>query len=196
MYPLAKTANRERTCRWTSASTSPGANHYESGPARATASCAESGLGAAWYGNGDITCDRNLWSIMRLCARNVPTRLATGAFVLHSGLEKWSGSEQQAQGVHGMASGAFPFLTKVAPPTFLKALSVAEIGVGAGLLVPLVPNRLAGAALAAFSGGLLAMYLRTPALHKPGSVWPTPNGIAVSKDVWMFGIGLGLLADG
>jgi uncharacterized membrane protein YphA (DoxX/SURF4 family) len=132
---------------------------------------------------------------MRLSARNVPTRLATGAFVLHSGLEKWSGSEQQAQGVHGMAAGAFPFLTKVAPPTFLKALSVAEIGVGAGLLVPLVPNRLAGAALAAFSGGLLAMYLRTPALHKPGSVWPTPNGIAVSKDVWMFGIGLGLLAD-
>ena len=39
------------------------------------------------------------------------------------------------------------------------------------------------------------MYLRTPALHKPGSVWPTQQGIAVSKDVWMFAIGTGLLID-
>jgi hypothetical protein len=39
------------------------------------------------------------------------------------------------------------------------------------------------------------MYLRTPALHKPHSVWPTPAGIGISKDVWMLGIGLSLLAD-
>jgi hypothetical protein len=39
------------------------------------------------------------------------------------------------------------------------------------------------------------MYLRTPALHKPRSVWPTPAGIGISKDVWMLGIGLSLLAD-
>ena len=39
------------------------------------------------------------------------------------------------------------------------------------------------------------MYLRTPARHKPGSVWPSPAGAGVSKDVWMPGIGLGLLAD-
>jgi hypothetical protein len=38
------------------------------------------------------------------------------------------------------------------------------------------------------------MYLRTPALHKPGSVWPTQAGTAVGKDVWMLGIGLGLVA--
>ena len=31
--------------------------------------------------------------------------------------------------------------------------------------------------------------------RKAGSVWPTPQGMAVSKDVWMLGIGLGLLAD-
>jgi len=30
-------------------------------------------------------------------------------------------------------------------------------------------------------------------MHKPGSVWPSPAGIGVSKDVWMLGIGLGLL---
>ena len=54
---------------------------------------------------------------------------------------------------------------------------------------------LAGATLSAFAGALTTMYLRTPAMHKPQSVWPTPAGIAVSKDVWMLGIGLGLLAD-
>ena len=77
-----------------------------------------------------------------------------------------------------------------------KALAVVEIGLGAALLTPVVPNRLAGAALSAFSGGLVTMYLRTPAMHKPNSVWPTPAGTAVSKDVWMLGIGLGLLAEG
>jgi hypothetical protein len=40
------------------------------------------------------------------------------------------------------------------------------------------------------------MYLRTDGLHKPGSIWPTAQWTAVSKDVWMLGIGLGLLADG
>jgi uncharacterized membrane protein YphA (DoxX/SURF4 family) len=134
--------------------------------------------------------------VMRLCARDVPTRVATGAYILHSGWEKWHGSEDQAQGVHGMASGAFPFLRKVKPTTFLRALAAAEIGIGTTLLAPVVPNRLAGAGLTAFSGGLLAMYLRTPALHKPGSIWPTPTGIAVSKDAWMLGIGLGLLTIG
>ena len=94
-----------------------------------------------------------------------------------------------------MAAGAFPPFAKVSPPTFLKALAFAEIGIGAVLLTPAIPNRLAGAALSAFSGGLMAMYLRTPALRKPHSVWPAPAGIGVSKDVWMLGIGLGLLAD-
>ena len=51
-------------------------------------------------------------------------------------------------------------------------------------------------ALTGFAGSLMAMYLRTPALHKAGSVWPTQAGTGVSKDVWMLGIGLGLLADG
>ena len=54
---------------------------------------------------------------------------------------------------------------------------------------------MAGAALTGFSGSLLTMYLRTPALHKPGNVWPTQAGTGISKDVWMLGIGLGLMAD-
>ena len=132
---------------------------------------------------------------MFLHLRNIPTRLATGGYMLHSGLEKWDGGEEQAKGMHAMAAGAFPFLAKVPPATFLKALSAAEIGLGAALLTPIVPNRLAGAALSAYAAGLVTLYLRTPSLHKPGSFWPTQAGIAVSKDVWMLGIGLGLLAD-
>jgi hypothetical protein len=121
--------------------------------------------------------------------------LSTGAFILHSGLGKWSGSEEQAKGVHGMAAGAFPFLEKIPAATFLKALAVAEMATGAALLTPVVSNRLAGVALTGFAGGLVGMYLRTPALHEPGSVWPTHAGMAVSKDVWMLGIGLSLLTD-
>jgi len=133
---------------------------------------------------------------MFLHLRNIPPRLATGGYILHTGLEKWNGTEERAKGVHAMAAGAFPFLAKVPPATFLKALSAAEVGVGAALLIPVVPNKVAGAALTAFAGGLVTMYLRTPSLHQEGSVWPTQAGTGVSKDVWMLGIGLGLLADG
>jgi uncharacterized membrane protein YphA (DoxX/SURF4 family) len=132
----------------------------------------------------------------RLAARDVPPRLATGAFILHAGLGKWRGTPETAAGVHGMAAGAFPFLRDIPPEKFLRMLAAAEIATGTALLTPLLPNKLAGAALTAFSGSLLTMYWRTPALRKSGSVWPTPAGIAVSKDVWMFGIGLGLVAAG
>lgn len=132
---------------------------------------------------------------MRLSLRDVPTRLATGAYILHTGWEKWTDDGTSADGVHGMAAGAYPFLSRMPPATFLKALATAEIGLGTALLAPVVPNRLAGAGLTAFAGCLLTMYLRTPALYKPGSIWPTAAGIGISKDVWMLGIGLGLLAD-
>jgi len=128
-------------------------------------------------------------------ARHVPGRLATGAFILHSGLEKWGGGEQQAAGVHGTAANAFPVLKRIPPERFLKLLATGEIAVGVALLVPVVPAALAGGALTAFSTSLLTMYWRTPALRKPGSVWPTREGVGISKDVWMLGIGLGLLAD-
>ncbi len=133
---------------------------------------------------------------MGMAFRNLPTRVATGAYVLHSGWEKWHGGDEQAQGLHARASEAFPFLADVPPPKFLRALALAEIGIGATLLAPFVPDRLAGAPLTAFAGSLLTMYLRTPSMHEPGSFWPTRAGIAVSKDVWMLGIGLGLLAQG
>jgi uncharacterized membrane protein YphA (DoxX/SURF4 family) len=133
---------------------------------------------------------------MRLLrAREIPGRLATGAYILHAGLEKWKGDEARAEGVHKAAANAFPFLKDVPPTQFLKLLAGSEIVIGSALLSPFVPTALAGAGLTGFSGALLAMYARTPAMRKPGSIWPSQAGTGVSKDVWMLGIGLGLLTD-
>jgi uncharacterized membrane protein YphA (DoxX/SURF4 family) len=134
--------------------------------------------------------------LLGLSSRDLPTRGSTGAYILHAGLEKWGGDEQRATALHGMAAGAFPFLGRIPPMKFLKLLAGAEIATGSALLIPLVPNRVAGLGLTGFAGGLIAMYLRTPALHKAGSIWPTQAGTAISKDVWMLGIGLSLLAGG
>lgn len=124
----------------------------------------------------------------------IAPRIATGAFILNSGLGKRNADADTAGGLHGFASGTYPFLAKVAPGTFAKGLSTAEIAIGAALLTPFVPTAVAGAALTAFSGGLLGLYLRTPGMTKPGkSIAPTQDGLPVSKDVWMLGIGLGLL---
>lgn len=128
-------------------------------------------------------------------ARDVPVRLATGAFILHSGLDKWHGDEQHAEALHRTAANAFPILTQIPAPRFLRLLAASEIGLGAMLLTPIVPNGLAGAALTAFSTSLLTMYARTPSLRKPGSMWPTPAGIGISKDMWMLGIGVSLVVD-
>jgi len=128
--------------------------------------------------------------------RNAPTRLATGAYILHTGWEKWHGDEDRAAGVHGTAAAAFPVFNSMKSTDFLKTLSIGEMALGAALLTPFVPTVVAGAALTGFSGALVTMYLRTDSLHKPGSIWPTAQGTAVSKDVWMLGIGLGLVVDG
>jgi uncharacterized membrane protein YphA (DoxX/SURF4 family) len=125
----------------------------------------------------------------------LPARIAAGAYILHAGLEKWNGEEATAQGVHGMAKGTYPFLDKVPPTRFLRLLAAGEVAIGAALAAPFVPSGLAGAGLTAFSGGLLGMYARTPGMRKERSIWPTPQGIGISKDVWLFGIGLTLIAE-
>ena len=122
-------------------------------------------------------------------------RLATGAFILNSGLSKRNVAPEHAAGLHGMASGAYPFLGKLEPQQFAKLLSAAEITLGATLLAPVVPTALAGTALAAFAGGLVGLYLRTPGMRKEGSLAPTQEGTALAKDVWMLGIGIGFVLD-
>jgi uncharacterized membrane protein YphA (DoxX/SURF4 family) len=128
-----------------------------------------------------------------LAADSIPGRLTTGAYILHSGLAKLRGGPEQAQGTHKAASKAYPFLAPVPPAVFLRALGASEVAVGSALLLPLVPDALAGAALTAFAAALLGMYARTPDMRQPHSIWPSRAGIAVSKDVWMVGVGLGLV---
>ena len=129
--------------------------------------------------------------------RRAPLRIVSGAFILNSGVGKWKADEETAKGVQGLAAGTYPFLAKLPPMTFIKALSVGEMGLGSALLSPFVPPVAAGAGLTAFSGSLLGMYLKTPGMTKPGkSVAPSQAGLPISKDVWMLGIGLALVLDG
>jgi hypothetical protein len=123
-------------------------------------------------------------------------RLSAGAFILNSGLGKRGADEATAAGLHGFASGTYPFLKNLEPRQFAQALAYTEIGIGALLLTPFVPTAVAGAALTGFSGGLLGLYLNTPGMRKPGSLAPTQDGMAVAKDVWLLGIGIGLLTRG
>ena len=131
---------------------------------------------------------------MRL--RNLPTRLTTGGYIFHSGYEKWNGGPEQAEALHGMAVGSFPALKEVSPTTFLKVLAAGEMATGALLLAPMVSPVRSGAVLTAFSSALLTMYARTPGMRQPGSIFPTQDGIGLAKDVWMFGIGAGLVIGG
>jgi hypothetical protein len=127
--------------------------------------------------------------------RHLPQRIATGAFILNSGIGKLNADEETAAQLHGFAVGTYPFLAKLKPQDFVKLLGGTEIALGAALLLPVVPSALAGAGLAAFSGGLLGLYARTPGMRKEGSPLPTQQGIPIAKDVWMLGIGLGLVLD-
>jgi len=127
--------------------------------------------------------------------RHLPQRIATGAFILNAGIGKLNADEETAAQLHGFAVGTYPFLAKLKPQDFVKLLGGTEIALGAALLLPVVPSALAGAGLAAFSGGLLGLYIRTPGMRKEGSPLPTQQGIPIAKDVWMLGIGLGLVLD-
>jgi hypothetical protein len=127
--------------------------------------------------------------------RHLPPRIATGVFIINSGIGKLSADEQVAAQLHGFAAGAYPFLNKLKPKDFVRILAATEIALGSALLVPVVPSILAGAGLTAFSGGLVGLYARTPGMRKEGSIFPTQEGIPLFKDMWMTGIGVGLVVD-
>ena len=125
---------------------------------------------------------------------DIPIRLATGAFILNSGVTKLSADAETAGTLHGFASGTYPFLGTLDAKTFTRALAVGELALGTALLAPVVPAALAGAGLAAFSAGLLGLYVKTPGMRN--GIRPTQQGIPIAKDVWMLGIGLTLMAEG
>jgi hypothetical protein len=134
--------------------------------------------------------------IFSVKARHLPQRIAAGAFILNSGIGKLSADDETAASLHGFAAGTYPFLSKLKAKDFVRILAVSEIALGAALIIPVVPAVVAGAGLTAFSGGLLGLYARTPGMRKAGTPLPTQQGIPLAKDIWMAGIGLGLIIDG
>jgi uncharacterized membrane protein YkgB len=132
---------------------------------------------------------------MALRLSHIPLRLATGAFILNSGLGKTALDEGSAAYLQAMASRAFPQISQLEPQQFGKALAAWEITLGSALLAPFVPSRLAAVGLLAFSAGMMTMYLRTPELTMEDGIRPTQDGVAIAKDSWMLGIALSLLLD-
>ena len=126
---------------------------------------------------------------------HVPVRLATGAFILNSGLSKRNADEATAEHLHGFATTAFPQFADTPPQQFAKMLSTGEMAVGAALLAPVVPTGVAGLALGAFSGMLGRLYWRAPGIHEEGSLRPTADGIPLAKDSWMLAIAAALVLD-
>ncbi|MFC4554155.1 hypothetical protein [Georgenia faecalis] len=127
--------------------------------------------------------------------RHAPPRLAAGAFILNSGLGKRNLDAESAAGLQAMAVNAVPQLGELDPKDFAKLLSTSEIALGTALLLPIVPTWLAALGLTGFSAGLVRMYLKTPGLTEADGVRPTPDGLGMAKDVWLLGMGLGLLVD-
>lgn len=132
---------------------------------------------------------------MRFQMWHVPVRVATGAFILNSGLSKLRSEDDELhKGVHGMASTAYPQLAAIDPRTFTKVLGAGEVALGGALLTPFVSPGTAGAGLTAFSAGLLGLYLRIPGMTQDG-VRPSQQGLALAKDSWLLAIGVALMMD-
>lgn len=132
---------------------------------------------------------------MHLKFWHVPLRLATGAFILQSGLSKRGTAGEAAEGLHEFAAAGNPEVEALEPEQFAKGLSAWEIGLGGALLTPFVPSWLAGLGLAVFAGGLNRLYWNAPGLRQEGDVRPTDEGTGIAKDVWMTAIGLALVID-
>ena len=120
-------------------------------------------------------------------------RGVTGAFITNTGVGKIGMPAEHSAGIQQAAASGIPALAKLPSDKFGSWLGWAETAIGATLLAPFVPNRVAGAALTAFSGGLLSMYFRNPENTEADGIRPSQEGMALSKDVFMLAIGLALM---
>ncbi len=127
--------------------------------------------------------------------RRAPMRIATGAFILNSGLQKLSADDESAKGVHGMAAGAYPAFESTAAEVVRAHARHRRDHAGRGAADAdrprLARRRRAGRLLRCAAG----MWWRTPGMHEEGSPRPTQQGTAIAKDSWMLGIGTGLVLD-
>ncbi|GAA2182119.1 hypothetical protein GCM10009847_26480 [Leucobacter tardus] len=120
-------------------------------------------------------------------------RIIPGAFILNSGIGKLGLPPEAAESLQGMAVKGVPPLKQLSREQFGKFLSYGEIGVGTALLLLFIPNKIAGLVLAAFSGSLVSMYLRTPGMTESDGVRPTQDGTAIAKDSWLLAIAIALI---
>ncbi|MFC4396917.1 hypothetical protein ACFO0G_12520 [Arthrobacter sedimenti] len=126
---------------------------------------------------------------------HIPLRLATGAFIFNAGYSKRNLDKDSAARLQGMGAKVYPQVARLEPEKFGKLLSYAEMTLGAILLAPFVPSRLAGLGLGIFSGSLLTMYRRIPEMTLEDGIRPSQQGTVLAKDIWMFGIALALILD-
>ena len=98
-------------------------------------------------------------------ARHLPPRIATGAFILNSGIGKLSADDATAAQLHGFAVGTYPFLGKVKPGDFVRVLAATEITLGAALLIPVVPAAVAGAVTPSIGKIMARQYVFVPKLR-------------------------------
>lgn len=124
---------------------------------------------------------------------NAALRLTAGALILDQGINKLSMDEGSYGYLKGMAANAFPQVNQLSDQQFGKALAASETLLGATLLTPFLPAKLAGAGLTAFSAGLLAMYFNIDGFTKEDGIRPTQDGTAMAKDAVLLGAGLALL---
>lgn len=132
---------------------------------------------------------------MAIKLHQLPPRIACGAFILNTGISKRSLDSEKAAGLRDQAALVIPQLKKMEARRFGKLLSAFEIGLGAALIVPVVPTWLVSAGLIGFSGMLMAVYLRTPGMTLKDGIRPAPAGMGIARDVFMLGSGAGLLVE-
>ncbi|WP_193084668.1 hypothetical protein [Brevibacterium aurantiacum] len=123
-------------------------------------------------------------------------RAVPGAFILNSGIGKLGIDEESAGGLQQMAATGIPMVENMTPAQFGKFLSYGEIAVGAALLLPYVPTRVAGAALTTFASGLVTNYFSIDSMTEDDGIRPSQDGTPVAKDTWLAAIGISLMLIG
>ncbi|MDO4252018.1 MAG: hypothetical protein Q4C74_02075 [Rothia sp. (in: high G+C Gram-positive bacteria)] len=124
---------------------------------------------------------------------NAALRLTSGALILNSGIGKLSLDEEGYAYLQQMAKVGVPQVEQLPAPTFGKALAYGETTLGAALLLPLVPAKLAGLGLTVFSAGMLTMYFGDENMTLDDGIRPSQEGLVLAKDFVLLGAGLALL---
>jgi len=78
---------------------------------------------------------------------NAALRITAGALILDAGVKKLKADEGTYAFLQQMAATGVPAVSKLDAATFGKLISGAETTLGATLLTPFIPSRLAGAGL-------------------------------------------------